>query len=94
MTPGPDRMKALADLLMTAWRAHHDATGGPDPEWPRWYAGFLDGELGAFLGFDPDLETIEEWLTIADRRFLDDQTDSEWASAYAGVILELSAAVT
>lgn len=90
---GTERMTALADLLMAAWHAHHDATGGPDPEWPRWYAGFLDGELDPYVGFNPDVETIEEWLTIADRRFREEKAALEWAPAYAGVILELSAAV-
>ncbi len=89
--PGTARLKAVADLLTAAWHAHHDATGGPDPEWPRWYADFLDGELDPYVGYTPDAETIEEWLTIADRRFRTEPLGSEWAPAYAGVILELSA---
>lgn len=83
-----DRRRALARLLAAAARAHHEATGGPNNDWPRWYATHMDGEIRDLLGAAADVETVALWLKEADDRYRSLQPDAKWPTAYAGWLLE------
>jgi hypothetical protein len=39
----------LASVLKDAADAHHEfeQTNGPDPDWPRWYADYIEKHYGA-----------------------------------------------
>ncbi len=89
---GTDAGAGLQELLLAAATAHHDATGGPDPEWRRWYAEFLEGRIDRYLDRRraPDADEIEEWLSVAATRHQGRPFD-EWPETYAGVIAELAA---
>ncbi|MBW2546331.1 MAG: glutathione S-transferase N-terminal domain-containing protein [Deltaproteobacteria bacterium] len=46
------QIKQLAELFKKTGQAHHQAfieTDGEDPDWPIWYAGYLEDRLTPFL---------------------------------------------
>ena len=48
-----DRHKQLESLFQETFEAHHKAymeTDGADPDWPLWYAGYLQDRLSGLLG--------------------------------------------
>jgi hypothetical protein len=50
----PDLPNQIADLLLEAGHAHHQAfieTDGHDPEWPLWYAQYFQEKLGRLLNY-------------------------------------------
>ncbi len=56
----------LSTLLRRAADAHHEAfasTGGADPRWPEWYAGWLETRLGAFAPPPVVDATSVAWLS-------------------------------
>jgi hypothetical protein len=87
---GAPRVTRVGELLRETARAHHHATGGPDPEWPRWYATFLAGRLDEHLGSSPTIEQVEEWLRIGERRLREEHPEgADWVPVYAGVLVQL-----
>ena len=61
-------IERLRGLLAETGHAHHEATGGVNPEWAAWYADYLQGKIDRSVGFSPDPSTVEAWLTMADER--------------------------
>ena len=79
-------------LLRRTGEAHHAAfaeTDGGDPEWPSWYAAYLQAHLGDRLG---------TWLTRSELTYLLVRAERErqgagaaaepWPRAYARALLE------
>jgi hypothetical protein len=84
-----DTITQLGRLLGAAARDHHEAHGeGPAPEWATWYAARLEGEIDAFVGFEPSVEQITGWLEEADRRYRTEEPDTRWPFFYAELILD------
>ena len=83
-----DKVTQLGRLLGAVARDHHDATGGENPHWARWYAARLEGEIDPFLGFSPGADQIEEWLTKADERHRAEAPEARWPFFYAELILD------
>jgi hypothetical protein len=84
------KVAKLSSLLAEAGRAHHEALPGDDPEWARWYATFLKGELGELLGLTPSVDRIVDLLTLAQRRHQAEAADQPWPDHYARVLVELA----
>ena len=79
----------LRGLLAETAHAHHEATGGVNPEWAAWYADYLFGKIDPYVGFSPDRATIEGWLTAAEQRHQTEEPDEKyWPTLYARYILE------
>jgi hypothetical protein len=84
-----DRIRQLGRLLGAAARDHHEAHGGgPAPDWARWYAARIDGEIDEHVGFQPTVDQIAAWLTEADRRYRSEQPEIKWPYFYAELILD------
>lgn len=84
-----ERIDSLRGLLAETAHAHHEATGGVNPRWAKWYAEYLEGKIDSHLGFSPDRKLIEEWLTAADERHRAEEPETKyWPTLYAGYILE------
>lgn len=83
----PERLRELARLLAATARAHHQATGGPNPGWARWYAEHLEGKVEPVLGFSPGVAALEEWLTHADEAHRAEAPEERWPAYYAEWIL-------
>jgi hypothetical protein len=76
--------QAIAELFMQAGKAHHQAflaTDGDDPEWPIWYAEFLQGSLSKLLGVELTKSRIVYELIRLDEA--PKQGDEHWSQIYA-----------
>jgi hypothetical protein len=88
-----EHVRDLGRLLGAAARAHHEEHGsGPAPRWAGWYAEWLEGKLTPHLGFEPDVEQIEAWLSEADERFQAEKPEKKWPYFYAELILDSATA--
>jgi hypothetical protein len=84
-----DTITQLGRLLGAAARAHHEAHGdGPAPDWAKWYAVRLEGDIDTYLGFEATAEQIAGWLVEADRRFRSEEPETRWPYFYAELILD------
>ena len=84
-----DQIRQLGRLLGAAARDHHeDHGGGPAPTWADWYAAWLAGKIDPFVGFEPNVDQIKEWLEEADRRYRSQEPDTKWPYFYAELILD------
>lgn len=80
----------LADLFRTAGRAHHRAfvaTNGEDPEWPRWYAGYLCSKMTTLLGVEFQVEQLAALLAAAEDQRKAHAPGSDWPAYYADFFL-------
>lgn len=69
-------------------RAHHAATGGPNPQWADWYAEHMVHELNETLNIDWSTGQLSVWLTQSDIRYRGEEPDVSWPHAYADWIVE------
>ena len=81
----------LAELLMETGRKHHAAfavSDGADPEWAKWYAGYLQAQLWDRLGSLPSQSELIYTLVAADKAHANAAPDEPWPSFYAARLLE------
>jgi len=84
-------MKALPDILRQAGHDHHQAfikTDGDDPEWPLWYAEYLEDKLPDYLGRQPTRSEIVYLLLAAVKAHEAEGSSEAWPEYYARFILE------
>ena len=82
-------MNELAELLRQAGHDHHQAhieTDGDDPEWPLWYAGYLEDKLPDHLGRQPTRSEIVYLLMAAFKAQEADRSSDPWPEYYARFI--------
>lgn len=77
----------LMGYLITTANAHHEATGGVNPQWAEWYAGDLIGDVNRVLDADMSVDELAEWLIGADRRYREEGPEMSWPKAYASWLL-------
>jgi hypothetical protein len=75
-------------VLVHTARAHHEATGGPNPSWAEWYAHHAVAEINELLDRRMSEPELAEWLAAADRRYLAEQPEQSWPRAYATWLME------
>lgn len=85
-----DRTYSLMGVLVETARAHHAATGGPNPEWAKWYAESAVDEVNQILGAKMTTGELADWLVAADRRYTEERPKLSWPRAYATWLLEES----
>jgi glutaredoxin len=81
----------LVELLNETGRAHHAAcaaTDGTDPDWPIWYAGYLQEPFANRLGMHFDKSQLIYCLMNADFEHQARSPGSDWAEYYVDLILE------
>lgn len=81
----------LADLLRETGRAHHDAflaTDGADPDWPIWYAGYLQDPLNALLEVDYTKSKLVHCLMDVDDEHQARSPEASWPEFYADQFLD------
>lgn len=86
------KLGALAELLERASIRHHEAfaaTNGDDPDWPLWYATYLEDGIAEILGGAPARSRIVQCLLNAKEEHLSSGSDRPWPEFYATYILEL-----
>jgi hypothetical protein len=86
------RINDLAGLLAEATERHHAtyaAGDGFDPEWPLWYAHFLQAQLGDRIGEVPTRSRLVHLLVAAKEAFSAAESPGEpWERFYAAFILD------
>lgn len=83
----------LQELLVEAGRRHHEAfmaTDGDDPEWPFWYAEYLEPRITKVLGTRPTRSRLVQCLLNAEEEHLSSGDGRPWSEFYARYILELA----
>ena len=81
----------LAELLTEAGHKRHQAyaeTDGGDPEWPLWYAGYIQAHLWDRAGRLPGHSELIYLLVKADKEFTASSDDGPWPPFYARLLLE------
>ena len=83
--------KDLIELLREAGRAHHEAftaTDGADPDWPIWYADYLQEPLSRKLDMQFHKSQLIYCLMDADFDHQARSPHSDWSEHYADRIME------
>jgi hypothetical protein len=87
-----EKAAGLAELLSETGRMHHEAfaaTDGVDPEWPLWYARYLQTKVETYLGTDPTRSKIVQCLLNADDAHNAERPGQPWPTFYANYLLGL-----
>ncbi len=80
----------LAELLIQTGHHHHQAyldSDGVDPEWPLWYAGYLQSQMWDRAGTVPTRSQLVHLLLSGEAQLAETNGDVPWPQFYAGVIL-------
>jgi hypothetical protein len=81
----------LVDLLREVRPAHHRAyleADGHDPEWPLWYAHYLQPKLAQVLSAEPTISELVYLLVRADKEHRQKAPQSDWVQFYADLFVE------
>ena len=85
------KLEKLAALLRETGESHHQAfyeSDGQDPEWPLWYAEFLQDRLEPYLAAPITRSRLVFCLVEADDEHRVTDPDTPWPQYYARRILE------
>jgi glutaredoxin len=85
------QVERLAALFKQTGDAHHKAfldTDGEDPEWPIWYAQYLQGRLTSFLAAPLTRSRLVFCLVETDDEHRAADPDAPWPEYYARRLLE------
>lgn len=83
--------KQLSELFAETARQHHQAfiaTDGDDPDWPAWYAGYLQPRLGELLHRSFSVEELTELMLILEAESAAKPSERPWPQVYASLLLE------
>lgn len=81
----------IAALLREAEPAHGQAfieTDGEDPDWPLWYAGYLQESLSEALGVTLTKSELVYQLVDLEKTRNIEAPDAEWPDFYAEALVE------
>jgi len=87
----------LTALFEEAGQAHHKAfikTNGDDPEWPIWYAEYLQPKLSALLQTSFTKSELVYLLIKAEKERRENQAKPAWSEYYADFFLQGTQRVT
>lgn len=81
----------LASLFREAGSAHHKAfaaTNGDDPEWPTWYAEFLEPKLNSLLSTRWTRSEVVDLILQSEEERLAISPTPAWPEFYAVVFIK------
>jgi NAD(P)H-hydrate epimerase len=84
------KQEEVAALFREAGEAHHAAyieTDGADPDWPIWYAEYLQPRLSALLGATFTKSELVYLLISLDRDVQRQAPGANWHSYYAKALV-------
>lgn len=76
-----DLANSLERLVRDTGQSHHQAfieTAGADPEWPLWYAEYLNAHLGAVLPNSFTRAELTYLLVMLDKKRAEEAPDEDW----------------
>ena len=86
----PDLKKQLSELFAETGREHHKAfiaTDGDDPDWPAWYAGYLQPRLGALLHRSFSVDELTKLMHALEAEGAAHPSERPWPQVYADALL-------
>ncbi len=86
-----DLRKQLSDLFAETGRQHHRAfiaTDGDDPDWPQWYAGYLQPRLGDLLHRSFSVDELTGLILVLEAERAANPSDRPWPQVYADLLVE------
>lgn len=83
LMPDSNLYKSLVGLFIETARAHHQATGGVNPQWAEWYAHRMIDSLREITGSGITEVELRDWLIAADVRYNTEPQSQGWPKAYA-----------
>lgn len=81
----------LAALITDTGHHHHQAyieSDGADPEWPLWYAGYLQAQIWDAFGAVPSRSRLVYLLLAGERAHAESGGDTPWPTFYAQLIID------
>ena len=84
-------IEPLAKLFIKTGKAHHQAfieTDGDDPEWPIWYANYLQEQLAPFIAAPITRSRLVFCLIASDEEHRATDSETPWPEYYARRVLE------
>jgi len=76
----------LTELFRRSGPAHHQAyihTNGDDPEWPLWYAEYLQADLQSLIGVEMTRSEMVYWMVRLYKEHQAHAPHSPWPEFYA-----------
>ncbi|MFN2117890.1 MAG: hypothetical protein ACK2U0_07075 [Candidatus Promineifilaceae bacterium] len=86
-----DKTDQIAKLLLQTGSAHHTAfleVDGYDPDWPLWYAEFLQEHLPTLLGKELTTDELAQLMVELDHRHRMEEPNTSWQIFYAQKLLD------
>ena len=86
-----DQMNQVTELLLETGQAHHAAfvdVDGDDPEWPLWYANYLQQRLPPIIGKAFTTSELVYLMIDLERRQKIEEPGSSWHTYYARCLLK------
>jgi len=86
-----DPTRELEDLFRDTKEAHLEAfrhADGADPDWPLWYAAYLQAPMAALLGMESSVEDLARLLVEVEARRSVEAPGADWVPTYARFFLE------
>jgi hypothetical protein len=77
--------------VMETGKSHHHAfmkTEGVDPEWPLWYADYIQGQLGKLLQAELTKSEIIYLLLLFEEKRTEEAPESKWTEYYAKKLVD------
>jgi hypothetical protein len=87
-----DNTEQIAELLLQTRSAHHAAfldVDGHDPDWPAWYAEYLQERLPSLLDRELTLRDLSTLMIELNRSHQTEEPNTPWQSYYARRLVEL-----
>ena len=81
----------IATLFLQAGQAHHQAfshVDGDDPDWPLWYAAYLQEKLPPLLGQSLTRSELTYQLIFLDKSYVAKKREIPWNQYYAQLLIE------
>jgi NAD(P)H-hydrate epimerase len=81
----------IVALLLETGQAHHRAyieTDGADPEWPLWYAEYLQDKLGRLLNHPLTRSELVYYLVRLNKAYTSQARKRTWDEYYAQELVE------
>lgn len=85
-----DLKMQLSRLFAETGREHHQAfitTDGDDPDWPQWYAGYLQPRLGDLLHRSFSVEELTELMLVLEAERAAHPSERPWPQVYADLLV-------
>ena len=83
-------IQSIAQFFQEAGHAHHQAfieTDGADPEWPLWYANYMQARLSELLQHPFTVSEVVYWVIRLDKEYRAKNPSEPWPTHYGKILV-------